>query len=465
AWVQFNLGSFYPISKITVFARDAFGARLNNAQIFTSVNDMSQKMTNQLNADPNVNVISPINNLVNFPYGDPTIPVQKVDFQFLLQNIIATETVSGLSNSTNATVNNNGTSGNDTIVGGDADDHIDGGEGSDSISGGLGDDYLSGGQGSDTINGDDGFDMVSYREFNTQNQTTATTGVIVNLSSGTATNGTATDNWGNTDTLLSIEAVEGSDFNDSIVGSIGNEFLFGSQGNDTITGGGGSDHLQGGEGDDSITGGNGDDFISGDQGNDILIGGGGSDHIQGGEGSDLITAVGAGDNFLSGDQGNDSISGGDGSDNIQGGDGDDSITGGSGDDFISGGAGIDTLTGGNGNDIFALNLGSQSISSSNVTDVITDFARGSDKIDFGISSSVIQFVSQTSVVSNLAALLTTVNGINDTAPNKTDGKILFYFGVVASDGYLVTEDDAGVINNIIKLSGVGTIASTDIVGI
>jgi hypothetical protein len=111
------------------------------------------------------------------------------------------------------------------------------------------------------------------------------------------------------------------------------------------------------------------------------------------------------------------------------------------------------------------NLGSQSISSSTVTDVISDFVSKLDKIDFGIASSGIQFVSQTSVVSNLATLLTAVNGINNTYPNKTDQKILFYFGVIDRDGYLVTEDDAGVINNIIQFSGVTSLDSIDIVGI
>jgi hypothetical protein len=89
----------------------------------------------------------------------------------------------------------------------------------------------------------------------------------------------------------------------------------------------------------------------------------------------------------------------------------------------------------------------------------------SDKINLGIPINDIQFVSQTSVVSDLAALLIAVNGINDTAPNKTDQKILFYFGVIDRDGYLVTEDDAGVINNIIQFSGVTSLDSIDIVGI
>jgi Ca2+-binding RTX toxin-like protein len=317
---------------------------------------------------------------------------------------------------------------NDTLIGSTGSDDIQGGEGSDLINGGSGDDFITGGQGSDTIDGGADYDMISYRNFDHQNPS-GTPNVVVDVN---LTTGIATDNWGNTDTLLSIEAVEGSDFNDSIVGSSSDEFLFGSQGNDTILGGGGSDDLQGGEGSDSITGGSGDDFISGDQGNDILIGGGGLDHIHGGEGSD-------------------------------------SITGGSGDDFISGGSGIDTLTGGTGHDTFIFNLGSQSIPSSTVTDVISDFVHGEDIIDFGIPSSGIQFVSNTVTVSDIATFLSAVTSKNNEESNKTDGKVLCYFGVVGTeavtDGYLVTEDDFGVMSNIIQLTGVTSFTISDFVSL
>ena len=109
------------------------------------------------------------------------------------------------------------------------------------------------------------------------------------------------------------------------------------------------------------------------------------------------------------------------------------------------------------------NSAPQSISSSNVTDVITDFVRGTDKIDFGIAGSNSQFVSAATPVANLVTLLNNVNTINNTAPNKTDGKILYYFGVIGADGYLVTEDDAGVISNIIQLTGVTALAVSDFV--
>jgi Ca2+-binding RTX toxin-like protein len=58
----------------------------------------------------------------------------------------------------------------------------------------------------------------------------------VNLSTGIAT-----DNWGKTDQLSNIEAIEGSAFNDSIVGSSGDDFLSSGQGNDILDGGIGND--------------------------------------------------------------------------------------------------------------------------------------------------------------------------------------------------------------------------------
>jgi hypothetical protein len=229
AWVQFNLGDVYPISKITVFARDAFGARLINTQIFTSTTDMSSKTTAQLISEPNINLIGTI----------LTSPSESVDFPLSispLQNITATENISGVINSSNATVIN-GTSGNDNITGASGNDSIgsisgddfifgnqgndsldgragsddiQGGDGDDSIIGGSGDDFLSGGQGSDTLDGGVGSDMISYRNFDYQNPT-GTPNVVVDVN---LTTGIATDNWGNTDTILSIEAVDGSDFND-----------------------------------------------------------------------------------------------------------------------------------------------------------------------------------------------------------------------------------------------------------
>lgn len=66
---------------------------------------------------------------------------------------------------------------------------------------------------------------------------------------------------------------------------------------------------------------------------------------------------------------------------LKGGGGDDMLSGGSGNDLLVGGAGKEVLTGGAGNDIFDFNALSETGLTSSTWDVISDFQRGSDKID------------------------------------------------------------------------------------
>lgn len=117
-------------------------------------------------------------------------------------------------------------------------------------------------------------------------------GVIVDLSSGMAFDLTN----GDTDTLISIENVTGSAFDDILAGDPGanvldggagvdlmfgfggNDILFGGAGDDTsLDGGAGDDMLFGGDGIDNLDGGDGDDVLSGDAGDDVLSGGAGAD--------------------------------------------------------------------------------------------------------------------------------------------------------------------------------------------
>ncbi|MNG17449.1 Poly(beta-D-mannuronate) C5 epimerase 2 [compost metagenome] len=61
--------------------------------------------------------------------------------------------------------------------------------------------------------------------------------------------------------------------------------------------------------------------------------------------------------------------------------GNDTLSGGAGNDRLVGGTGKDTLTGGAGNDIFDFNALNETGLTSTAWDVISDFARGQDKID------------------------------------------------------------------------------------
>jgi hypothetical protein len=75
-----------------------------------------------------------------------------------------------------------------------------------------------------------------------------------------------------TDTLTSIEGVEGSDDGDVIIatGDLDN-MLTGNGGDDEISGGGGDDTLSGGSGDDTLTGGSGSDELTGGAGSDTFV--------------------------------------------------------------------------------------------------------------------------------------------------------------------------------------------------
>ncbi len=123
--------------------------------------------------------------------------------------------------------------------------------GNDSFVGGSGNDEFSGGAGADALNGGAGNDVAVYDK-DALNGGSA--GVTVNLGSGTATDG-----FGNADTLTSIESVRATNQVDTLTGSAGNNVIQGLGGNDIIDGGGGNDTLVGGKGADSLTGGLGAD--------------------------------------------------------------------------------------------------------------------------------------------------------------------------------------------------------------
>ncbi|MFO0455309.1 MAG: Ig-like domain-containing protein, partial [Planctomycetota bacterium] len=146
--------------------------------------------------------------------------------------------VSAATGASGWTLTNAGNSVAVTLTGSANTDTLIGGSGDDSLNAGGGDDLLVGGDGNDSIYGAAGTDYAVY--------STATAGVNVNLALTTAqdTGGAGID------TLLSIEGVDGSNFNDTLTGNASDNALWGRSGNDTLTGGGGNDSLLGGTGDD-----------------------------------------------------------------------------------------------------------------------------------------------------------------------------------------------------------------------
>jgi Ca2+-binding RTX toxin-like protein len=166
-----------------------------------------------------------------------------------------------------------GNDGINVLNGGSGDDILKGGGGADTLNGGNDNDILKGGGGADTLNGGSGNDTASYTE--------SSTGVFVDLGSGTTANGDAQG-----DVLNSIENLTGSAHNDNLWGNNGANVLRGMDGNDTLKGFGGADTLWGGEGNDSLYGGDGADTLRGENGNDMLNGGAGNDTMIGGNGDD-----------------------------------------------------------------------------------------------------------------------------------------------------------------------------------
>ena len=141
-----------------------------------------------------------------------------------------------------------GTNWNDTIAGSSNADTITGGSGNDSMQGLSGNDSLSGGAGADTMSGGSGNDTfdggaITDRSNNTDRNLVSwddsgvSQGATIDLQAGTATDG-----FGNTDTLVlsTVNFVQGTSFGDSMQGSstvnLFEEFE-GKAGNDTIDGG------------------------------------------------------------------------------------------------------------------------------------------------------------------------------------------------------------------------------------
>ncbi|MCI5039833.1 MAG: hypothetical protein MRY81_09130, partial [Donghicola eburneus] len=145
-----------------------------------------------------------------------------------------------------------GESGTDTLVG---IERARGGRFADTLTGDAGRNVFAGNAGNDTMDGGDGVDRVRYdREYRMDG---STQGVTVDLGAGTAT-----DSFGNTDTLISIERATGTEWDDSLTGSTGDNNLEGDGGNDTLIGGAGNDWMEGGRGFDHFVIGSGHNTIA-----------------------------------------------------------------------------------------------------------------------------------------------------------------------------------------------------------
>ncbi|HET9427229.1 MAG TPA: calcium-binding protein, partial [Allosphingosinicella sp.] len=156
-----------------------------------------------------------------------------------------------------------GLGGDDLLEGGSGHDYLEGNAGNDSLQGGDDDDYLYGNAGDDLLNGGNGFDRVGY-------SAGATTGVTVDLNIVGVAQDTGSQGW---DTLIGVEHVSGTRFNDVLTGDGGDNWLWGGSNGSGITG---------------------DDIISAGAGNDLVDVGNGNHQLDGGSGIDTLGLDGNG---------------------------------------------------------------------------------------------------------------------------------------------------------------------------
>ncbi|WP_161141970.1 beta strand repeat-containing protein [Propylenella binzhouense] len=261
-------------------------------------------------------------------------------------------------NLSNGTATGDGTDrliGIENLTGSGFDDRLLGNAGANVLIGAGGSDTLYGLGGDDTLDGGAGTDTANYAY--------ATSAVTVNLSNGTATGDGA-------DSLMRIENVTGSDFDDKLLGNGGANALLGAGGNDTLYGLGGDDTLDGGAGTDTAnyvyatgavtvdlalgtaTGDGADTLlrienVTGSNFGDVIRGSGIANQLSGGAGADEIDG-GGGDDRLFGNADADTLHGGAGIDVLRGGDGDDVLSGGADNDWLYGEAGADVFAFGDG---------------------------------------------------------------------------------------------------------------------
>ncbi len=389
--------------------------------------------------DSSGNVINYIENAIGSNYDDTLIGNAAnnvldggADNDTLSGGLGADTLIGGMGNDTLS-----GEDGIDTLNGGDGNDSLNGGAGDDVLDGGVGNDAMSGGVGNDTYivdsiddivteNLNEGTDRVKSSITYTLNDNVeyleltgsaningtgnalnnilfagvgnnvldgkAGTDAVSYVYSGAAvtvdlskTGAQATGGSGS-DTLLSIENLYGSQFNDTLSGTAGNNYINGNTGADQMSGGLGNDtYVVDNIGDkvqESVNAGTdivqstisytlGDNLENltligsaaingtGNTLNNVLVGNNANNILDGGAGDDNLNG-GLGADTLLGGLGNDTLTGADGADKLDGALGDDILNGGAGADTLIGGEGADTLIGGKDNDIYVVdNVGDQ----------------------------------------------------------------------------------------------------------
>ncbi|AGN82891.1 hypothetical protein L483_20685 [Pseudomonas putida H8234] len=312
------------------------------------------------------------------------------------------------------------TSGDDSFVGGHFADWVVGGNGRDIIKGMAGDDLLDGGNGDDVLDGGSGSDTMIGGMGNDTYYVDWFSDKVVETSAN-----------GGVDTVISSISRTLGDFQENLI-LTGTASIYGNGNSldNTLTGNDGNNVLNGGAGSDTMIGGLGNDTYYVDWFSDKVIetsANGGIDTIISsinrtlGDYQENLILTGTASIYGNGNGLANVLTGNSGNNVLNGGSGNDTISGGGGNDRLIGGLGKDVLTGGAGKDVFVYNSTVESGLTMSNRDVISDFQRGSDKIDLS------KLDANTATIAN-DAFHTIFNGAaNFTAAGqlKFDGGILY----------------------------------------
>ena len=289
--------------------------------------------------------------------------------------------------------------------------------------------FLQGGAGADTLIGGTGFDFAHY--------TGSTSGLTVNLGNSAANTGEAAG-----DTFTSIEAVAGSNFDDTLIGDSTGNSLRGMSGADVLNGAGGTDIA---------------DYFEASAGLTVSLT---NPNLNTGEaaGDTFISIEGLGgsrfSDILTGDGGGNLLMGSGGADQLFGLDGSDTLNGDAGNDLLNGGAGIDTMRGGADNDTYIVD---------NASDKVLEAAGGGiDRVAASVgyvlaAGQEVERLDTTSAAGTTAINLTGnefgQNIIGNAGVNTLDGKggADMMQGLGGNDIYIV--DNAG--DKVLEAAGGG----------
>lgn len=282
-----------------------------------------------------------------------------------------------------------GTSGNDTLTSSNVASALN-----EKFYGLGGNDVLRGGAGADHLDGGAGTDTASYLGSNAA--------VNVRLDTGKGSGGHAAG-----DTLVSIENLTGSSYNDK---------LYGNSGANVLDGGAGADYMAGGAGNDTYIVDNAKDIVFENSGS-----GSGRDVVRSSVSYTIASNIE--ELHLTGTA-NINGTGNTGSNVLRGNSGNNVLNGHNGDDVINGGFGNDVLTGGYQKDTFVFDT---ALDARNNVDRITDFSVVDDVIH--LDNAVFTALTTTGPLAASAFVKNTTGlaqDANDRIIYETDTGELYY---------------------------------------